>query len=340
MQAALRRLAAGVQAARAGLAYGAMAEGWFAVAIAHRAGRLEGDLAILLLSMSVVSLGLFVFGVAMNDVLDRKQDRAFANERPGRGLLSVQWLAALAVVSLLAALAAASQFGRSGMLVAGLAAGGIVAYNVLAKFIPAFGFVSLGAIGALHMLVPDQHPGVLLPFWFSMTFTAIVAGFVHRLRQKRPAATVRGMLVATALWAAWSAVLAWWIAPQTLDPMVGFEHPREGILGILSFLEQKGLARTYAEPTLTAMSGQTASFLAGGEFPVPVTFVDTVSTGSRWLRRTIGCAARWMTTSAAAAATSASSRVASRTSASTCRSRSAAIPAASNRDGSVAGGSE
>ena len=230
MHAALRRLAAGVQAARAGLAYGAMAEGWFAVAIAHRAGRLEGDLAILLLSMSVVSLGLFVFGIAMNDVLDRKQDRAFANERPGRGLLSVQWLAALAVVSLLAALAAASQFGRSGMLVAGLAAGGIVAYNVLAKFIPAFGFVSLGAIGALHMLVPDQHPGVLLPFWFSMTFTAIVAGFVHRLRQKRPAATVRGMLVATALWAAWSAVLAWWIAPQTLDPMVGFEHPREGIL--------------------------------------------------------------------------------------------------------------
>ena len=47
-------------------------------------------------------------------------------------------------------------------------------------------------------------------------------------------------------------------------------NPREGILGILSFLEQKGLARTYAEPTLTAMSGQTASFLAGGEFPVPV----------------------------------------------------------------------
>jgi hypothetical protein len=230
MHAALRRLAAGVQAARAGLAYGAMAEGWFAVAIAHRAGRLEGNLAILLLSMSIVSLGLFVFGVAMNDVLDRKQDRAFATERPGRGLLSVQWLAALAVVSLLAALAAASQFGRSGMLVAGLAAGGIVAYNVLAKFIPAFGFVSLGAIGALHMLVPDQHPGVLLPFWFSMTFTAIVAGFVHRLRQKRPAATVRGMLVATALWAAWSTVLAWWIAPQTLNPMVGFEHPREGIL--------------------------------------------------------------------------------------------------------------
>ncbi len=40
-------------------------------------------------------------------------------------------------------------------------------------------------------------------------------------------------------------------------------------LGALSILESKGLARTLAEPSLTAMSGQTASFLAGGEFPFP-----------------------------------------------------------------------
>ncbi|TAM12757.1 MAG: type II and III secretion system protein family protein [Nevskiaceae bacterium] len=43
-----------------------------------------------------------------------------------------------------------------------------------------------------------------------------------------------------------------------------------GILGVLNVLEQNGLARVLAEPTLTAMSGQTASFLAGGEFPIPV----------------------------------------------------------------------
>lgn len=47
-------------------------------------------------------------------------------------------------------------------------------------------------------------------------------------------------------------------------------NPADGLLGILSVLENRGLARTYAEPTLTAMSGQTASFLAGGEFPIPV----------------------------------------------------------------------
>jgi len=35
-------------------------------------------------------------------------------------------------------------------------------------------------------------------------------------------------------------------------------------------LEEKGVIRTLAEPNLVAMSGETASFLAGGEFPVPV----------------------------------------------------------------------
>ena len=38
----------------------------------------------------------------------------------------------------------------------------------------------------------------------------------------------------------------------------------------LDALEKKGLLKTLAEPNLIALSGDTASFLAGGEFPVPV----------------------------------------------------------------------
>lgn len=37
----------------------------------------------------------------------------------------------------------------------------------------------------------------------------------------------------------------------------------------LRMLERVGLVRTLAEPTLTAISGEAAKFLAGGEFPVP-----------------------------------------------------------------------
>ncbi|MCF6220444.1 MAG: type II and III secretion system protein family protein [Robiginitomaculum sp.] len=36
-------------------------------------------------------------------------------------------------------------------------------------------------------------------------------------------------------------------------------------------LEESGVIRTLAEPNLISMSGETASFLAGGEFPIPIT---------------------------------------------------------------------
>ena len=49
-------------------------------------------------------------------------------------------------------------------------------------------------------------------------------------------------------------------------------HPNgTGAVATLDALTQEGFVTSLAEPNLTAMSGQTASFLAGGEFPVPIT---------------------------------------------------------------------
>lgn len=45
---------------------------------------------------------------------------------------------------------------------------------------------------------------------------------------------------------------------------------KNAVLGALSMLESNGFAYTLAEPSLTAISGQTATFLAGGEIPIPV----------------------------------------------------------------------
>lgn len=46
----------------------------------------------------------------------------------------------------------------------------------------------------------------------------------------------------------------------------------------LEALEEKGVVRTLAKPNLVSQSGQTASFLAGGEFPVPVAAdLDTIT---------------------------------------------------------------
>ncbi|QYX57554.1 type II and III secretion system protein family protein [Roseovarius sp. SCSIO 43702] len=43
---------------------------------------------------------------------------------------------------------------------------------------------------------------------------------------------------------------------------------------LLQALENKGVVRTLAEPNLTALSGQEANFLAGGEYPIPVSQED------------------------------------------------------------------
>lgn len=62
-----------------------------------------------------------------------------------------------------------------------------------------------------------------------------------------------------------------------LNPGAGFDgsfnyQPSGGDLsslgGTLQALERVGLIRTLAEPTLTAISGETANFLSGGEFPL------------------------------------------------------------------------
>jgi pilus assembly protein CpaC len=43
-----------------------------------------------------------------------------------------------------------------------------------------------------------------------------------------------------------------------------------GIQAVIDALADEGMVTLLAEPTLTAMSGEPASFLAGGEFPIPV----------------------------------------------------------------------
>ena len=69
---------------------------------------------------------------------------------------------------------------------------------------------------------------------------------------------------------------------QTAGTLVGTAQPPFGVAlanlvnggtridVLLTALETKGLIRRLAEPTLAALSGDTAQFLAGGEFPVPI----------------------------------------------------------------------
>jgi pilus assembly protein CpaC len=65
------------------------------------------------------------------------------------------------------------------------------------------------------------------------------------------------------------------IAPGTNSGVASaFNGANTHLAGVLRALERDGLIRTLAEPNLTAVSGETANFLAGGEYPIPVVDSD------------------------------------------------------------------
>jgi pilus assembly protein CpaC len=68
---------------------------------------------------------------------------------------------------------------------------------------------------------------------------------------------------------------------NTNEIAYGIPIPGSGsrLEAIIDALSQENLITTLAEPNLTATSGQTASFLAGGEFPVPVA-ASSATTGA------------------------------------------------------------
>src|SRR5690606_26080511 len=50
----------------------------------------------------------------------------------------------------------------------------------------------------------------------------------------------------------------------------GYSHGNTSVQAMIDARDREGLISVLAEPNLAAVSGQTASFLAGGEFPIPV----------------------------------------------------------------------
>ncbi|HEY1599417.1 MAG TPA: pilus assembly protein N-terminal domain-containing protein, partial [Pirellulales bacterium] len=63
------------------------------------------------------------------------------------------------------------------------------------------------------------------------------------------------------------------VATPTSDNLhlsFGIVNPNSAFLGFLDMLEQQEVATILAEPNLVAYSGRPASFLSGGQFPIPV----------------------------------------------------------------------
>jgi pilus assembly protein CpaC len=68
-----------------------------------------------------------------------------------------------------------------------------------------------------------------------------------------------------------AALLSGIINPDAFALLAGIGVSGDYTIGaVLDALERRGVVTTLAQPTLVALSGETANFFAGGEFPIPV----------------------------------------------------------------------
>jgi hypothetical protein len=202
LRAFSQRLLTLLQLTRMALVFTAIADGWCGLMLAaQRRAAVEGGSWAdyvspgLALAVAGVSVGLYGFGMSLNDIIDRRRDQAIAAHRPipsGRVRVVTAHLIcfALALLALLAGYwyATAAELPKSFMLVVGT--GMLIAfYDLAGKYLVAPGLLTLGLIRFFHALVPA--PGVPL-LWHPLLLlnhVAALSAVAYHWEEKRPPLT-------------------------------------------------------------------------------------------------------------------------------------------------------
>ncbi len=169
-------------------------------------------LALVLVLAGVVAAGLAAYGLALNDVLDVRHDRAFRPDRPiPAGRIRLTTALSTAVIALLTSLCAASVMSEGSFLLAALVAGGILFYNTTARFLPATGVIVLALLRMLHMFIANPDASFIWPIWLNFSYTIATAAAVHVLVAKRPRLAAGSWWLLAAAWTFWTLALLGWM---------------------------------------------------------------------------------------------------------------------------------
>jgi len=168
----------------------------------------EMPLLMALLWTAIVALGLHIYGVALNDVLDARHDRLFSPQRPiPAGHLRRSSAVIIAIVGLLIAMVTGALLGHEALLLTALAAAGLLFFNATGKYLPAAGILALALIRMMTMLIPNSHMGFAWPLWMTMTHVAAATALAHLLEEKRPTLDRREILRLAVGWALGTAAI-------------------------------------------------------------------------------------------------------------------------------------
>jgi len=191
-----RRLLGVLQLTRMALVFTAIADSFCTlVLLGHRGKVADPDLVLTparYLTIAAMSVGLYGFGMSLNDIIDRRRDRQIAAHRPlpsGRvGVVTAHVICAL--LMLLALGAGAFYWTLSGywqsFVFVGIAEALIWFYDVAGKYLVAVGLLTLGAIRFFHAIVAAPSIPVLWHPLLLFNHVVILSAVAYSWEQKRP----------------------------------------------------------------------------------------------------------------------------------------------------------
>jgi hypothetical protein len=205
----------------------------------------------------IVSIGLYGFGMSLNDIIDRRRDRQIAAHRPlpsGRiGLVAAHvicvllGLAALVAGYFLAHSADSHEARVMTILLLFWTGLLITFYDLAGKYLVAPGLLTLGLIRFFHATIAAPQLPLLWHPLLLMNHVTILSAVAYHLEQKRPAlsrihwwAVLGGLALADVM----CILLVWWRRSARL-----------GQTGIIDSL--------WIEPGLLFVVGAVIAFLAG-----------------------------------------------------------------------------
>ena len=151
--------------------------------------------ARLMLAIAATSIGLYGFGMSLNDIADRRRDRQIAAHRPlPSGRVGVVTAHGLMLVLIFGALAAAAYYSHvvgewKCLLFALWTAAMIAFYDLAGKFLVAPGLIALGLIRFFHCLIPAPMVPVLWHPLFLLNHVTILSAVCYHWEEKRPPLT-------------------------------------------------------------------------------------------------------------------------------------------------------
>jgi 4-hydroxybenzoate polyprenyltransferase len=199
-----QRLLPALQLTRMAMVFTAIADGLCALFLQAQRTRLAVDPNApighfidmrLVAAMVLISIGLYGYGMALNDLIDHRRDRQLAASRPipsGRITpLGARLLCGLlAALALLGGVAFALRAGNWQSLLLVASCGSLISlYDFAAKYLVGPGLLTLGLIRFFHALIPAAdvpllwHPLLLLDHFTLLATLAYVWG------EKRPSLT-------------------------------------------------------------------------------------------------------------------------------------------------------